>query len=121
MNDLQQATSRKTSYPPYDVVKLEGGIFIINLAVAGFSRKELEILVHGNKLTISGNQDNEVSDEVTEGEFIYNGIAKRDFTLHFRLADGVTLESARLEEGILTVHLKREVPESEKPKTIEIK
>lgn len=117
LEDLKKASTVKQSYPPYDVTKLDGGIFIISLAVAGFNRDELEVITAGNKLTIAGNQDN----EEPAGEVIHNGIAKRDFTLNFRLADGVALESARLEDGILTIHLRKEVPESEKPKQIEIK
>jgi len=117
LEDLKKASTVKPSYPPYDVVKLDGGIFIISLAVAGFSREELEVILTGNKLTVAGSQDNE---EPT-GEVLHNGIAKRDFTLNFQLADGVTLDSARLEDGILTIHLKKELPEAEKPKQIEIK
>lgn len=117
LEDLKKATTDKPSYPPYDVIKLDGGIFIISLAVAGFRREELEVIVTGNKLTLSGSHD----DDLDTGEVIHQGIAKRDFTLNFRLADGVTLESARLEDGILTIHLKKETPESEKPKQIEIK
>jgi molecular chaperone IbpA len=117
LEDLKKASTVKPSYPPYDVVKLDGGIFIISLAVAGFSRDELEVILAGKKLTVSGSQDNE---EPT-GEVLHNGIAKRDFTLNFRLADGVTLDSARLEDGILTIHLRKDIPEAEKPKQIEIK
>lgn len=120
LEDLKRAanSTRAASYPPYDVIKLDGGIFIISLAVAGFSREELEVITEGNKLTISGAHDD---DAETEGEVIHSGIAKRDFTLNFRLADGVYLESARLEDGILTIHLKKDIPEAEKPKKIEIK
>ena len=119
LEDLLRATSvkAKPSYPPYDVIKLDGNIFIIHLAVAGFKRDELDVTIVGNKLSITGTH----ADEDSEGEVIHNGIAKRDFTLNFRLADGVVLESARLEDGILTIHLRKEVPESEKPKQIEIK
>jgi molecular chaperone IbpA len=118
LEDLKKATTAKPSYPPYDVTKLDGGIFIISLAVAGFSREELDVLIEGSKLTISGAHDDDV---VPEGEVIHSGIAKRDFSLNFRLADGVLLESARLEDGILTIHLKKDIPEAEKPKHIEIK
>lgn len=118
LEDLKNATTAKPSYPPYDVIKLEGGIFIISLAVAGFSRDELDVVVTGNKLTVSGAHDDDLA---TEGEVIHSGIAKRDFSLNFRLADGVTLESARLEDGILTIHLKKDIPEAEKPNHIEIK
>jgi molecular chaperone IbpA len=117
LEDLKKASTVKPSYPPYDVVKLDGGIFIISLAVAGFSRDELEVVLAGNKLTVAGSQGN----EEPNGEVLHNGIAKRDFTLNFRLADGVTLDSARLEDGILTIHLKKDLPEAEKPKQIEIK
>ena len=86
------------------------------MAVAGFSQDELEIQSEHQSLTVTGKKQKK-DEEVT---YLHRGIAARDFEHKFQLADHVKVNSANLENGLLEIHLKREVPEALKPKKIEI-
>jgi hypothetical protein len=86
------------------------------MAVAGFSQDELEIQYEHQSLTVTGKKQKK-DEEVT---YLHRGIAARDFKHKFQLADHVKVNSANLENGLLEIHLKREVPEALKPKKIEI-
>lgn len=110
------AASKPPSYPPYNIVKGETeNSYKIELAVAGFNRDELEIFKEESDLVVSGKKDSSPS-----GEFVYRGIAARDFKSKFTLADYVEVVDARLDSGILTVILELRVPEEKKPKKINI-
>lgn len=118
-DDLSTLGHNQTdNYPPYNIVHLTDDEFIISLAVAGFSSEELTVTKEKNKLIVSGTHDN--MDESEEITYVHRGISRRNFTRQFRLADHVDIVAASLELGILNVHLKREVPEEEKPKVIAI-
>jgi molecular chaperone IbpA len=110
------AASKPPSYPPYNIVKGETeNSYKIELAVAGFNRDELDIFKEESDLVVSGKKDSSPS-----GEFVYRGIAARDFKSKFTLADYVEVVDARLDSGILTVMLELRVPEEKKPKKINI-
>ena len=103
------------NWPPYDIVKTDDDDYRITMAVAGFSRDELTITHEPNLLVVSGqkaDQDN--------GRYLHHGIAERTFQRRFELADHVKIVAANLENGLLTVDLKRELPEAMKPRRIEI-
>lgn len=103
------------NWPPYDIVKTGDDDYRITMAVAGFSRDELTITQEPNLLMVSGQkagQDN--------GQYLHHGIAERAFQRRFELADHVKIVAANLENGLLTVELKRELPEEMKPHRIEI-
>lgn len=102
-------------YPPYNIEMLEENQYAITIAVAGFSRSDLSIEVEKNVLTVSG----EKSDQA-EAKYLYQGIADRRFERRFNLADHVEVTSADLADGLLTIKLLREIPESLKPKSIMI-
>jgi len=105
----------KQSYPPYNIELVEENHYRITMAVAGFSEDNLEITSEQNMLTISGKQD---SDD--ERQYLYQGIAERNFERRFQLEDHVKVTDARLENGLLHVELAREIPEAMKPRKIAI-
>ncbi len=105
-------------YPPYNIEKLGEDDYRITLAVAGFSPDELDVTLEDRTLTISGRSSD---DENDNRQYLYRGIAKRAFERSFRLADTVRVESATFENGLLTITLKREIPEHMKPRKIDIR
>jgi molecular chaperone IbpA len=109
------ADNKSVSYPPYNIIKLGEHDYAIELAVAGFERDGLEVTVENNKLTVTGNVNSE-----RIGEYLHRGIATRDFTREFTLAETVVVKSADIENGLLKVKLQNVVPEAEKPRRIEI-
>ena len=103
-------------YPPFNIESIGEDHYRVTIAVAGFTQDDLEIEVRENVLYISGNR----KDETEDRQFLHRGIAGRAFKRQFRLADHVKVESAALDNGLLTVDLVREVPEAMKPRTIPI-
>ena len=106
-----------TNYPPYNVVQINEDEYMISMAVAGFGPDNLSVTKEKNFLIIEGKQH--PTDDV-EPNYLHHGISARDFRREFKLADHVEIANAHLELGILNIHLKRDVPEEQKPKTIEI-
>jgi len=106
------------SYPPYNIEKHGEDAYAITVAVAGFSPDEIEVETQDGLLTIRGHKSEE--DRGEDSRILYRGIASRDFHRRFQLADHVRVESAQLENGLLTVSLVREVPEEAKPRRIPV-
>lgn len=104
------------SYPPYNIEKLGEDRYRIVMAVAGFGPEDLEIVAEPNLLTIRGRRKEQ--EGVT---YLHRGIAGRAFERRFQLADYVRVQDARLENGLLTIELVREVPEALRPRKIEIR
>jgi len=115
MASVHSAASRQ-SYPPYDVLKLDEDTFQVSLAVAGFSKDDIEVTVEDGTLKVSG----EIV-EVIDAEVLHKGIAARKFTRSFALGEYMEVSTASLENGMLIIKVVREVPEEKKPKTIKIK
>ena len=117
--DMIEANARGTTenYPPFNLERLDEDRYRITLAIAGFSRDEIEITAQQNMLIVAGKKD----DRAENGNFLHLGIANRSFERRFELADFVFVEDARLNDGLLVIDLVREVPEAMKPKTIAIK
>jgi molecular chaperone IbpA len=107
-----------TNYPPYNVVQINEDEYMISLAVAGFGLDNLTVTKDKNFLIIEGKQ-HDVENKV-EPNYLHRGISARDFRREFKLADHVEIDHAHLELGILNIHLKRDIPEAQKPKTIAI-
>lgn len=103
-------------YPPYNIEKLGDDQYRITMAVAGFRQEDLEITAHPNLLVIQGK-----TAEKEGGTFLHRGIAGRAFERRFQLADHIRVNNAALENGLLHVELVREVPETLKPRTIQIR
>jgi molecular chaperone IbpA len=106
------------AYPPYNIEKLSDDEYRIVLAVAGFKEPELTLTVQENQLTVSGSH--EQKEESKDVNYLFKGIATRTFERKFNLADHVKVLGASLEDGLLTVSLKRELPESVKPRMVPI-
>jgi molecular chaperone IbpA len=111
-------SNKKTtsSFPPYNVKKVDEDNYTIELAVAGYSREEIEINVEKDTLTIKSDKEND-----EKSDFLHRGIAGRNFTQHFTLGEYMSVKSASLENGMLSIKIERELPEEAKPKTIKIK
>ena len=112
----QQSTS---NYPPYNIVQINEDEYMISLAVAGFGLDNLSVTKDKKFLIIEGNEYQSDSEKIVPN-YLHKGISNRDFRREFQLADHVEISNAHLELGILSVYLKREVPEDAKPKTIAI-
>ena len=113
---FENSTTTSGGYPPYNIAKINEDEFMISIAVAGFGMDNLKIEKDKNVLSIEGTQPKGV-DEVN---YVHRGIAGRNFSRQFTLAEHVDVTSAKLEKGMLNIHLTREVPEELKPKTIKI-
>lgn len=119
MFDLLEAAASRgqgtENYPPFDSIKLADDRYRITMAVAGFTEGDLDISAQANWLTVSGERHAE-----NEGEYLHRGIATRPFQRRFELAEHVNVVGARLADGLLSIDLKREVPEAMKPRRINI-
>lgn len=115
LSSVHQAATRQT-YPPYDVLKLDEDTYQVSIAVAGFTKNDIEVSVEDNTLIVKG----EIL-EVTDGEYLHKGIASRKFTRTFALGEYMEVASAEIKDGMLHINVDRIVPEEKKPKTIKIK
>ena len=116
MLESNQRTDSADGYPPFDLRRDGDDSYQITLAVAGFRPDEIEIVAHQNQLTVSGKKNEQGED----GSYLHRGIAARPFERRFQLADFVEVRSAAFEHGLLTIALRREIPEAMKPRKIEI-
>jgi molecular chaperone IbpA len=108
--------STALSYPPYNIEKTGEDAYRLTMAVAGFSRDELDITVHENTLIVTGKAQRD--DE--NGRYLHQGIARRAFERRFSLADHLQVTGASIDNGLLHVDLVREVPEAMKPRKVSI-
>ena len=96
---------QSSSFPPYNIKKLDAENYEIQIALAGFSKSELNISVEDGNLVVKGEQ------EKSEDEFLHKGIAERNFTRTWALADDVKVTGSKLKDGVLTISLVHEIPE----------
>ena len=123
LDDLMRVSAQQssTNYPPYDIVQVNDDEYMISVAVAGFGYDDLAVTKDKKILVIEGKHSREtVENEDSTAKYLHKGISERSFRREFQLADHVEISNAHLELGILSVHLRREVPEEAKPKTIAI-
>jgi molecular chaperone IbpA len=115
---LDQAAAQDSAagYPPYNIERTDENAYRIEIAVAGFRADELAIEVKENLLTVTGRKA--ANDDARK--FLHRGLAERNFERRFQLADYVIVTDAALDNGLLSVSLKRELPEALKPRTIAI-
>jgi molecular chaperone IbpA len=114
---LETATVDQASgYPPYNIERTDENAYRIEIAVAGFRSEELNVEVKENLLTVQGRK----TANDAERRFLHRGLAERDFERRFQLADYVVVTDAHLSDGLLSVSLRRELPEALKPRRIEI-
>ncbi|MBU2870388.1 Hsp20 family protein [Colwellia sp. E2M01] len=115
LDNALTSDTKSSSYPPYDIEVLDENRYAITLAVAGFAQDNLDIQVENGVLTVRGEKKNS-----KEREYLYHGISNRTFERKFNLADYVEVTNADLTNGLLTIDLKKEIPEAMKPKSISI-
>ena len=112
---VQRVNTSEANFPPYNIKKLDDENYEITLALAGFKKSELSVVVEDGSLVVKGEQ------EKSEDEFLHKGIAERNFTRSWALADEVKVSGSKLEDGVLTISLVHEIPEDKKPVEIKIK
>jgi molecular chaperone IbpA len=105
------------AYPPYNIERTAENAFRVTIAVAGFGEADLSIEAAANGLTVKGEKADTAA---SAGEVLFRGIAGRSFERRFQLADHVSVQGARLENGLLHIDLVRELPEAMKPRMIPI-
>ncbi len=110
------AAGEPTGYPPYNIEAVDQNAYRVEIAVAGFKPEELSLEVKENVLTVQGRKT--ANDETRR--FLHRGLAERNFERRFQLADYVAVTDAQLADGLLSIFLKRELPEQLKPRRIEI-
>lgn len=111
------STLHETSgnYPPYNVVKESSVEFRLEIAVAGFSKDDIEVSTEWNKLHVEAKRP-----EVDESEYMHQGLARRGFKRSWTLSDDIEVYETKLEDGLLTVRLRRVIPEHQKKKVYEL-
>ena len=116
-NTLEYTVKQPTSYPPYNINKVDDLNYQIEMALAGFGKKDIEVKSANSQLTIKSVE----SDDKDEKETLHRGISKRKFSRTFTLADDIKVNGAELKDGMLLIDLEKIVPEEKKPRTIDIK
>jgi len=111
------ANQINNNYPPHNIIKTGDNDYLIQVAVAGFSKTEITVELEDNHLTIKGESQ---TTEYHPEQYLHRGLASRDFTKVFPLAEHIEVKGAQIENGILTVMLERIVPEELKPRVIEV-
>ena len=116
---FNESPSLHTNYPPYDILKTDEHSYVIELAVAGFSKKDIAVTVENGVLTVES--DRESNAQSSGQEIIHRGISKRYFKKSFSIADDVEIRGAELKDGLLRISMEKIIPESRKRKEISIK
>jgi len=116
LNNYVSNNVTSTGFPPYNIRKEGDYNYVIEMALAGFSKKDIEIEVADGTLTIRSTKENEESEDT-----IHRGISYRKFNRKFTIADDIVVNDASLENGMLQINLDRIVPEEKKPRLIEVK
>ena len=120
-DDFFDLPSVTTNYPPYNIVKSGNNKYDVEVALAGFNKKDINVNVGDGMLTIESKKEDKISDEDENGEVLHKGISQRYFKRSFSVADDVEVKGAKLENGLLRVSMERKIPEARKLKTIDVK
>ena len=111
----------QSNYPPYNIRKTGKDNYSIEVALAGFSKKDVEVEFEDNILTVRTKQLNKSEDQNVNGEIIHKGISQRQFARSFTIADDVKVNEAELKDGLLTIACERILPDHKKKRLIDIK
>jgi molecular chaperone IbpA len=106
-----------SAYPPFNLKKTDENVYVVELAVAGFGKQDIELTLEDNKLVIKGSTDIDSEESV---DYLHKGIADRAFTRTFSLADNVVVNNAAMMNGVLKIWLEHIIPEDKKAKKIDI-
>jgi molecular chaperone IbpA len=112
--EMSEAFPKVPTYPPFNIKKVDENKYILEMAVAGFGKQDIEIELEDGNLTVKGSVTSD------EADYLYKGIAERAFTRQFTLADSVEVKNADLINGMLKIWLERFIPEEKQPKKIPI-
>ena len=119
--EMQRSVAKTVSYPPYNIKKVEDNKYIIEIAVAGFGKQDIEVELMDGTLVIKGQTSlDTLTKDGTDITYLHKGIAERAFTRSFKLADTIEIKNAELLNGILKVWLENIIPDSKKPRKINI-
>jgi molecular chaperone IbpA len=116
LDRMHQQTPGQTNYPPYNIVKVNDDNYHIEIAVAGFTRDELDVELKEGVLSVEGKKE----DKETDGSYLHRGISARQFRRTFTLSDTIVVRGAEFLDGILTIELENVIPEEKKPRKIAI-
>jgi molecular chaperone IbpA len=114
INSWTRVTTQN-NYPPYNVIKQDEDTYLVELALAGFNKSEINVTVDNGNLIVKGEKENK------DVEFKHKGIATRSFTRSFALGEYMEVTGAEFENGMLSIIIERIIPEEKKPKSIDIK
>ena len=109
------------NYPPYNIVKTGDYTYDIELALAGFSKKDIDVSYEDGIVTVKSVHETSSEETDANGSVLHRGISKRHFTKSFTVADDVEVKGAELKDGLLKISLERIIPESKKARSIEVK
>jgi molecular chaperone IbpA len=113
---VQRVNTAESNFPPYNIKKIDNENYEIQIALAGFSKSELGITVEDGNLIVKGEQA-----ETSKSEYLHKGIAERNFTRTWSLAESVKVSGSELKDGVLTINLVNKIPDELKPQSIKIK
>lgn len=116
MLNMSPAEKTTPSFPPHNIIKLDDSRYIVELAVAGFSKNEIEVTVEDGSLTVKG----ERKEKDTDVQYLHRGIGTRSFTKILTIAESIEVQGAEFKDGILRIGLENIIPEHKKPRKIEI-
>ena len=111
LDALQDSNS---NYPPYNIVRVDSDSQVLEIALAGFKREEIEVSTERNVLTVS------VRSEHEDREFVHKGLAKRSFARNWQLSDDTVVGDVKFEDGLLTIVLRKELPEAQRRRVLDI-
>lgn len=116
LNEIDEVFTNKkpSTYPPYNIVKFDEDNYQIQIAVAGFAKEDIDIETKNNQLIVNG----AIRLEETNIEYLYHGLASRDFSHSFKLSDTVFVKSADIVNGVLKINLENILPEEKRPRKI---
>ena len=118
--ERRYGNSINNNYPPHNILKTGDNQYEIQIAVTGFEKSEISVTVEANVLTVKGEGAESVRHEQPEIVYLHRGLATRDFVREFPLAEHMEVAGAEIRNGMLIVKLIRNIPESEKPRVIDI-
>jgi molecular chaperone IbpA len=115
------ANNAIAGYPPFNLKKTDENVYVIEMAVAGFGKNDIELTLEENKLKIAGHTTLEtLTDDGIKADYLHKGISDRPFTRTFTLADNVVINNAKMVNGMLRIWLEHVIPEDKKPRKIDI-
>lgn len=119
-NDFENRMGNQinNNYPPYNVLKFDEDNYKLEIAVTGFEQDEITVEIDQNQLIVSGQRKAQSLDEIV---YLHHGLASRDFTRNWTLAEHMEVGEGRIKNGVLIIELKRVIPESLKPRVLKIK